>query len=62
MMRETVVQIENPGYIVLGLAVAGVGLHPASDQPRSHRRRVSWTLAIEAFLIVFVYLVVRLRH
>jgi O-antigen ligase len=48
-------------YFVLGLAVASIGLEPAA-QPCDHRRGIAWTIAVEAFLIVFVYLVVRLRH
>lgn len=49
-------------YLVLGLAVAAIGLEPDSAAPRDHRRWVLWTLAIVPFLIVFIYLVVRLRH
>lgn len=49
-------------YLLLGIAVAAMGLEPASAQPRDHRRWIGWTLAVEASLIVFVYLVVRLRH
>ena len=49
-------------YLILGLAVAAANLDPASSEPRDHRRWIGWTIAVEAFLMVFVYLVVRLRH
>ncbi|MGC2333621.1 MAG: hypothetical protein WA581_19375, partial [Candidatus Acidiferrales bacterium] len=49
-------------YLVLGLAVAAIGLEPAAAQPRDQRRWMAYTLGVEAFLIVFIYLVVRLRH
>lgn len=49
-------------YLILGLAVAAVGLEPAAAQPRDHRRWMAYTLGVEAFLILFIYLVVELRH
>ena len=49
-------------YLVLGLATAAVGLDPSAAEPRDHRRWISVTLSVEALLIIFVYLVVRLRH
>jgi hypothetical protein len=53
---------DTPIYLVLGLATAAVGLDPSASQPHDHRRWISVTLAVEALLIIFVYLVVRLRH
>ena len=52
---------DTPIYLVLGLATAAIGLHPSAE-PRDHRRWISVTLAVEVLLIIFVYLVVRLRH
>ena len=49
-------------YLVLGVAVAAIGLEPAAAQPRDQRRWMAYTLGVEAFLIAFIYLVVRLRH
>ena len=53
---------DTPIYLVLGLATAAVGLDPSAAEPRDHRRWIPVTLAVEALLILFVYLVVRLRH
>ena len=53
---------DTPIYLVLGLATAAVGLHPSAAEPRDHRRWIPVTLAVEVLLIIFVYLVVRLRH
>lgn len=49
-------------YLILGLAVASINLEPAAAQPRDHRRWIGYTLAVVAFLLIFIYLVVRLRH
>ena len=53
---------DTPLYLVLGLATAAIGLDPSATEPRDHRRWISVTLAVEVLLIIFVYLVVRLRH
>jgi putative inorganic carbon (HCO3(-)) transporter len=49
-------------YLVLGLATAAISLDPSAAEPRDHPRWISVTLAVEVLLIIFVYLVVRLRH
>jgi hypothetical protein len=48
-------------YLILGLATATILLDKQSDEPGTRARWVCYTLAIEAVLIVFIYLVVRLR-
>jgi hypothetical protein len=53
---------DMPIYLVLGLAAAAIGLDPSATEPRDHRRWIFVTLAVEVLLIIFVYLVVRLRH
>jgi len=53
---------DTPAYLVLGLATAAIAL----DRPVSEKRdRVRWipvTLAIELLAIIFIYVIVRLRH
>jgi len=53
---------DTPIYLVLGLATAAVGLESFAAERRDHKRWISVTLAVEALLVIFVYLVVRLRH
>jgi hypothetical protein len=53
---------DTPIYLVLGLATAAIGLDPAATEPRRNGRWLSVSLAVEVLLIMFVYLVVRLRH
>jgi hypothetical protein len=48
-------------YLILGLATATIMLDRYGDEPAARIRWVSYTFAIEAVLIVFIYLVVRLR-
>jgi putative inorganic carbon (hco3(-)) transporter len=48
-------------YLVLGIAAAAIGLE-RSDTETQDRRWISVTLGVEGLLIIFVYLLVRLRH
>jgi putative inorganic carbon (hco3(-)) transporter len=49
-------------YLVLGLATAAIALDGPAAETRDRSRWMPVTLAVEAVGIVFVYLVVRLRH
>lgn len=49
-------------YLVLGLAVAAANFEPAAADSSVHRGWIRWTLAAEATLMIFIYLIVRLRH
>jgi hypothetical protein len=53
---------DTTAYLVLGLATAAIALDPSSAETRGRGRWVPVTLAVEAIAIIFVYLVVRLRH
>jgi putative inorganic carbon (hco3(-)) transporter len=48
-------------YLILGLATSTIMLDRYGDEPAARIRWVSYTFAIEAALIVFIYLIVRLR-
>jgi len=48
-------------YLVLGLATATIAMHRCGDEPHGRIRWVSYTLAVEAVAIVFIYEIVRLR-
>ena len=48
-------------YLVLGLATATIALHQYSDESPAPLRWVPYTLAVEAFAIIFIYEIVRLR-
>jgi hypothetical protein len=52
---------ETPIYLVLGLATAAIALE-TSTETRDRGRWMSVTLSVEVLAIIFVYLVVRLRH
>jgi putative inorganic carbon (hco3(-)) transporter len=49
-------------YLVLGIAVAAIGLERSDTERQEGRRWISVTLGVEVLAIIFVYLVVRLRH
>jgi putative inorganic carbon (hco3(-)) transporter len=49
-------------YLVLGLATAAIALHNSETEHHQHSRWLPVTMAVEAGAIIFVYLVVRLRH
>jgi putative inorganic carbon (HCO3(-)) transporter len=49
-------------YLVLGLATAAVALDQSAAEEQGRDRWIFTTLAAEVLAIVFVYLVVRLRH
>ena len=53
---------ESTTYLVLGLATAAIALEPSSTEPADRDRWMPVTLAVEVLAIIFVYLVVRLRH
>ena len=49
-------------YLVLGLATAAIALDRSATETRDHGRWLPVTVAVEVLAIIFVYLVVRLRH
>jgi putative inorganic carbon (hco3(-)) transporter len=49
-------------YLVVGLATAAIAIHDSKTEQPQRRRWLSMTIAVEVWAIVFVYLVVRLRH
>jgi putative inorganic carbon (hco3(-)) transporter len=49
-------------YLVLGLATTAIALHNSENEQPHRSRWLSVTMAVQAGAIVFVYLVVRLRH
>jgi putative inorganic carbon (hco3(-)) transporter len=49
-------------YLVLGLAAAAIALQPPGNETRDLPRWMFLTLTVELAAILFVYLVVRLRH
>ena len=53
---------QTPMYLVLGIATAAIGLETSSAETRDRGRWIPVTLAVEALAIIFIYLVVRLRH
>jgi putative inorganic carbon (hco3(-)) transporter len=49
-------------YLVLGLGTAAIALERSSSGTRYRGRWMLVTIGVEAFLIVFIYFVVRFRH
>jgi putative inorganic carbon (HCO3(-)) transporter len=49
-------------YLVLGIAAAAIGLGQSGTETQHSRHWIYVTLGVEVLAIIFVYLVVRLRH
>ena len=53
---------DTPMYLILGIATAAITLDRSGNETRDRVRWIPVTLAVEVTTIIFIYLIVRLRH